>query len=123
MIDEKINTSLIEIERELQNISSARRQVDKTVASYEELKVATASYKDSLNQITKSLTDLVANFRTNYEEIMKASSSAIKNLNEAADSGKKEVGDKVSSLDNRLYIILAMNAILIAITIALHFIK
>lgn len=123
MIDEKINTSLIEIERELQNISSARRQVDKTVASYEELKVATASYKDSLNQITKSLTDLVANFRTNYEEIMKASSSAIKNLNEAADSVKKEVGDKVSSLDNRLYIILAMNAILIAITIALHFIK
>ena len=123
MIDEKINTSLIEIERELQNISSARRQVDKTVASYEELKVATASYKDSLNQITKSLTDLVANFRTNYEEIMKASSSAIKNLNEAADSVKKEVGDKVPSLDNRLYIILAMNAILIAITIALHFIK
>ena len=123
MIDEKINTSLIEIERELQNISSARRQVDKTVASYEELKVATASYKDSLNQITKSLTDLVANFRTNYEEIMKASSSAIKNLNEAADSVKKEVGDKVSSLDNRLYIILAMNAILIAITIALDFIK
>lgn len=123
MIDEKINTSLIEIERELQNISSARRQVDKTVASYEELKVATASYKDSLNQITKSLTDLVANFRTNYEEIMKASSSAIKNLNEAADSVKKEVGDKVSSFDNRLYIILAMNAILIAITIALHFIK
>lgn len=123
MIDEKINTSLIEIERELQNISSARRQVDKTVASYEELKVATASYKDSLNKITKSLTDLVANFRTNYEEIMKASSSAIKNLNEAADSVKKEVGDKVSSFDNRLYIILAMNAILIAITIALHFIK
>lgn len=123
MIDEKINASLIEIERELQNISSARRQVDKTVASYEELKVATASYKDSLNQITKSLTDLVANFRTNYEEIMKASSSAIKNLNEAADSVKKEVGDKVSSFDNRLYIILAMNAILIAITIALHFIK
>lgn len=123
MIDEKINTSLIEIERELQNISSARRQVDKTVASYEELKVATASYKDSLDQITKSLTDLVANFRTNYEEIMKASSSAIKNLNEAADSVKKEVGDKVSSFDNRLYIILAMNAILIAITIALHFIK
>ena len=47
MIDEKINNSLKELEQRLQNVESARKQVEKTVSSYDGLNKTTAEYVSS----------------------------------------------------------------------------
>ena len=49
MIDNKINKTLSELEDGLRNIESARRQVEKTVNSYRELKEVTIEYVNSLS--------------------------------------------------------------------------
>ena len=47
MMDEKINNSLKELEQRLQNVESARKQVEKTVSSYDNLNKTTAEYVSS----------------------------------------------------------------------------
>ena len=47
MIDEKINNSLRELEQGLKNVESARKQVEKTVSSYDGLNKTTADIKCS----------------------------------------------------------------------------
>lgn len=134
MIDDKINNSLKEIERELQNISSARTQVNKTVASYEELKIATASYTKSLNNVKEELTSLVNTLRIDYKEIISdfkkqqkdiatASQSTLDSLSEASENVKKSVSDSINSIQKKLIISIILNVVLIAIVMVLHFIK
>lgn len=134
MIDDKINNSLKEIERELQNISSARTQVNKTVASYEELKIATASYTKSLNNVKEELTSLVNTLRIDYKEIISdfkkqqkdiatASQSTLDSLSEASKNVKKSVSDSINSIQKKLIISIILNVVLIAIVMVLHFIK
>ena len=134
MIDDKINNSLKEIERELQNISSARTQVDKTVASYEELKIATASYTKSLNNVKEELTSLVNTIRIDYTEIISdfkkqqkdittVSQSTIDSLSEASEHVKKSVSASINSIQKKLIVSIILNVVIIGIVIALHFIK
>lgn len=134
MIDDKINNSLKEIERELQNISSARNQVDKTVASYEELKIATASYTKSLNNVKEELTNLVNTLRIDYKEIISdfkkqqkdiatASQATLDTLSEASENVMKNVSDNINSIQKKLICSIVLNVVIIAIVIALHFIK
>ena len=52
MIDEKINNSLRELEQGLKNVESARKQVEKTVSSYDGLNKTTAEYVSQLGVIT-----------------------------------------------------------------------
>lgn len=134
MIDDKINNSLKEIERELQNISSARTQVDKTVASYEELKIATASYTKSLNNVKEELTSLVNTIRIDYTEIISdfkkqqkdiatVSQSTLDSLSEASEHVKKSVSASINSIQKKLIVSIILNVVIIGIVIALHFIK
>lgn len=134
MIDDKINNSLKEIERELQNISSARTQVDKTVASYEELKIATASYTKSLNNVKQELTSLVNTIRIDYTEIISdfkkqqkdiatVSQSTLDSLSEASEHVKKSVSASINSIQKKLIVSIILNVVIIGIVIALHFIK
>ena len=51
MIDERINNSLKELESQLRNIESARKQVEKTVGSFDGLNATTNNYVQSLNAI------------------------------------------------------------------------
>ena len=55
MIDEKINKTLSELEANLRNVESARKQVESTVNSYEGIKAVTANYVN-LNSATLYLT-------------------------------------------------------------------
>ena len=48
MIEEKINNSLKELEEGLKDIESARKQVEKTVSSYDGLTKTTAEYVTKL---------------------------------------------------------------------------
>ena len=134
MIDDKINNSLKEIERELQNISSARTQVDKTVASYEELKIATASYTKSLNNVKEELTNLVNTIRIDYKEIISdfkkqqkniatVSQSTLDSLSEASEHVKKSVSASINAIQKKLIVSIILNVVMIGIVIALHFIK
>lgn len=134
MIDDKINNSLKEIERELQNISSARTQVDKTVASYEELKIATASYTKSLNNVKEELTSLVNTIRIDYKEIISdfkkqqkdiatVSQSTLDSLSEASEHVKMSVSASINSIQKKLIVSIILNVVIIGIVIALHFIK
>ena len=134
MIDDKINLSLKEIERELQNISSARTQVDKTVASYEELKIATASYTKSLNNVKEELTSLVNTIRIDYKEIISdfkkqqkdivtVSQSTLDSLSEASEHVKKSVSASINSIQKKLIVSIILNVIIIATFIVLHILK
>lgn len=134
MIDDKINSSLKEIERELQNISSARSQVDRTVASYEELKNVTSSYTKSLSAIKEELAGLINTLRVDYAEIISdfkkqqkeiedKSHTALEAVSDAADTVQKNVNESIKSVNQKLIFSLALNAVLIVIVIALHFIK
>lgn len=134
MIDDKINNSLKEIERELQNISSARTQVDKTVASYEELKIATASYTKSLNNVKEELTNLVNTIRIDYKEVISdfkkqqkniatVSQSTLDSLSEASEHVKKSVSASINAIQKKLIVSIILNVVIIGIVIALHFIK
>lgn len=136
MIDDKINSSLKEIERELQNISSARSQVDRTVASYEELKNVTSSYTKSLSAIKDELAGLINTLRVDYAEIISdfkkqqkeiedKSRTALEAVSDAAETVQKNVNESIKSVNQKLIFSLALNAVLIVIVIviALHFIK
>lgn len=134
MIDDKINSSLKEIERELQNISSARSQVDRTVASYEELKNVTSSYTKSLSAIKDELAGLINTLRVDYAEIISdfkkqqkeiedKSRTALEAVSDAAETVQKNVSESIKSVNQKLIFSLALNAVLIVIVIALHFIK
>lgn len=136
MIDDKINNSLKEIERELQNISSARTQVDKTVASYEELKIATDSYTKSLKNVTEELTSLVNTIRIDYNEIISdfkkqqkdivtISQSTLDSLSEASEHVKTSVSASINSIQKKLIVSIILNVVIIGIgiVITLHFIK
>ena len=53
MIEEKINNSLKELEQGLREIESARKQVEKTVSSYDGLTKTTGDYVTKLGSITR----------------------------------------------------------------------
>ena len=58
MIEEKINNSLKELEQGLRDIESARKQVEKTVSSYDGLTKTTGDYVTKLGSITELKTKL-----------------------------------------------------------------
>lgn len=134
MIDDKINESLKEIERELQSISSARNQVDKTVASYEELKIATEAYAKSLSNVKEDLTKIVKLLQEDYSKIISAfkrqqkdietaSKACLDSLHEASENVEQRVDGWVSSIQKKLLWSLILNGVTIAIIIILNFIK
>ena len=55
MIDEKINNSLKELEQGLKDIESARKQVEKTVNSYDGLNKTTGEYVTKLGALTTKI--------------------------------------------------------------------
>lgn len=134
MIDDKINESLKEIERELQNVKSARNQVDSTVASYEALKNATSSYVTSMNNIKEEVTKLVkvvgddykgitADFKKQQGEIHAMAKSALESISEAATQVETSVANSIKSIQTKLTIALVINTLTIIAIVALHFIK
>ena len=66
MIDEKINNSLRELEQGLKSMESARKQVEKTVNSYDGLNSTTAEYVSKLGTITTKIQELVDTIGKDY---------------------------------------------------------
>ena len=59
MIEEKINNSLKELEQGLREIESARKQVEKTVSSYDGLTKTTGDYVTKLGSIKPKCRNLL----------------------------------------------------------------
>lgn len=129
MIDEKINNSLKELEQSLSSIEAARKQVQETVDSYEDLKSTTAEYVRKLGNISTRIQELVniigkdysqkiEDFERDREIIRVASNAATEKLSKATDSFK----DSLSDIQARLKYSLIINAILlVAISVILFF--
>ena len=104
MIDEKINNSLRELEQGLKSMESARKQVEKTVNSYDGLNSTTAEYVSKLGTITTKIQELVDTIGKDYsqkvkvfekdrETVINASTAATEKLSNASEEFKGSLVD------------------------------
>lgn len=118
MIDEKINNSLKELEQGLKSIESARKQVEKTVNSYDGLNSTTAEYVSKLSTITTKIQELVDAIGKDYslkvkafekdrETVIKASNAATEKLSNATEEFK----DSLVEIQTKLKYSLIGNAV------------
>ena len=127
MIDEKINNSLRELEQGLKNVESARKQVEKTVSSYDGLNKTTAEYVSQLGVITTKVKELVDSIGKDYDQkvksfekdrdtVIKASNAATEKLSNATEEFKESLFE----IQTKLKYSLIVNAVsLVAIGVIL----
>lgn len=118
MIDAKINNSLRELEQGLQNIESARKQVEKTVNSYDGLNATTADYVNKLSIITTKINELVDIIGKDYDQKVKAfekdRESVIRTSNAATNklsNATEEFKDSLFEIQAKLKYCLIVNAV------------
>ena len=118
MIDEKINNSLRELEQGLKSMESARKQVEKTVNSYDGLNSTTAEYVSKLDTITAKIQELVDTIGKDYSQKVKAlekdreivintSTAATEKLSNATEEFK----DSLVEIQTKLKYSLIVNAV------------
>ena len=128
MIDEKINNSLRELEQGLKSMESARKQVEKTVNSYDGLHSTTADYVSKLGTITTKVQELVDTIGKDYsqkvkafekdrETVINASTAATEKLSNATEGFK----DSLVEIQTKLKYSLIVNAVSLAAIAAILF--
>lgn len=126
MIEEKINNSLKELEQGLKDVESARKQVEKTVSSYDGLARTTGNYVTQLRTLTIRVQELVDSVGKDYNEKVKAfekdrdtivnsSNVATEKLSNATEEFKK----LVTELKDKLKYSLIINAVSLVAIIAI----
>lgn len=134
MIDEKINKTLTELEVNLRNIESARRQVENTINSYDGLKTVTANYVKSLSTIKDNLDALIAtigedyknnteSFRQDCKEIETSCNSLVSKINDAVDNTKGEVSSQIDKFHKKFMYVIICNVIVWVTMLILFFIN
>lgn len=129
MIDEKINNSLRELEQGLKSMESARKQVEKTVNSYDGLNSTTAEYVSKLGTITTKIQELVDTIGKDYsqkvkafekdrETVINASTAATEKLSKASEEFKDSLVDVQTKLKYSL-ILNAVSLVVIGIIVYL----
>lgn len=127
MIDEKINNSLRELEQGLKNVESARKQVEKTVSSYDGLNKTTAEYVSQLGVVTTKVKEVVDSIGKDYDQkvkafekdrdtVIKASNDAIEELTNAKDEFKDSL---VGIQKNQKYSFMINAVLLIVLAVVL----
>lgn len=128
MIDEKINNSLKELEQGLKNVESARKQVEKTVSSYDGLNKTTAEYVSQLGVITTKVKELVDSIGKDYDQkvkafekdreaVIKASNTATEKLSNATEEFKESLFE----IQTKLKYSLIVNAVSLVAIAAIAF--
>ena len=128
MIDEKINNSLRELEQGLKSMESARKQVEKTVNSYDGLNSTIADYVSKLGTITTKVQELVDTIGKDYsqkvkafekdrETVINASTAATEKLSNATEGFK----DSLVEIQTKLKYSLIVNAVSLAAIAAILF--
>ena len=132
MIDEKINKTLKELEQGLQDVESARKQVERTVSSFSNLNTTTLEYVSKLGTITTKIQELVGyvgkdyaqkvkDFEKDREAVIKSSNTATEKLSNATEEFK----DSLFEIQTKLKYSLIVNAVSLVVigTIVLLLLK
>lgn len=129
MIDERINKSLAELEKQLKDVDAAKKQVEQTVNAYDGLKKSTKAYSDSLNDIQSTLKDIISlvgedysnkvqAFEDEIKRIQSLATESIENTNNASTMVTNSVSNVVKSTQRKLTISIVLSAItLLLVTI------
>ena len=122
MIDQRINDSLKELEQGLKNIDSARKQVEKTVNSFDGLNGSTSEYVSQLGILTSKVKGLIAAIETDYNQKTAAFEKDRKSIIESANSASQKLADateafanSLNKIDTKLKYSMIVNAILFVI--------
>lgn len=100
MIDEKINKTLSELEANLRNIESARKQVENTVNSYDGLKTETANYVKSLSAIKDNIDALITAIGEDYENNTKSFRRDCKAITDSCNSLISKIDNVIEETKN-----------------------
>lgn len=122
MIDQRINDSLKELEQGLKNIDSARKQVEKTVNSFDGLNGSTSEYVSQLGTLTSKVKGLIAAIETDYNQKTAAFEKDRKSIIESVNSASQKLADatetfanSLNKIDTKLKYSMIVNAILFVI--------
>lgn len=102
MIDQRINDSLKELEQSLKNIDSARKQVEKTIESYDGLHDSASEYVAQLKKITTKVEELIAAVGTDYKQKVEEFDKDCKSIIESANSASQKLSEATESFNNSL---------------------
>lgn len=118
MIEERINNSLKELEQGLKDVESARKQVEKTVNSYDGLTRITGDYVTKLGNVNEKVKELVNVVGKDYdqkvkdfEKDMQAIVSAANAASEKLATATEEFKDSLSEIKTKLKYSLIVNGI------------
>ena len=102
MIDQRINDSLMELEQSLKNLDSARKQVEKTIESYDGLHDSASEYVAQLEKITTKVEELIVVVGTDYKQKVKGFDNDCKSIIESANSASQKLSEATDSFNNSL---------------------
>ena len=128
MIDERINKTLKELEQGLQDVESARKQVERTVSSFSNLNTTTLEYVSKLGTITTKVQELVGyvgkdyaqkvkDFEKDREVVIKSSNAATEKLSNATEEFKESLFE----IQTKLKYSLIVNAVSLVVIGAILF--
>lgn len=134
MIDERINQSLQELENQLKEVESARRQVENTINSFNGLTVTTSNYVSNLSTINEKLDEIVSHIGDDYknkvkefekdrDEIVRSSNTVITKIENKTSEIQDAFDQNVKSIQKKLLYSLILNAVMIIALAALFFVK
>ena len=102
MIDQRINDSLKELEQSLKNLDSARKQVEKTMESYDGLHDSVSEYVAQLEKITTKVEELIVVVGTDYKQKVEDFDKDCKSVVESANSASQKLSEATDSFNNSL---------------------
>lgn len=102
MIDQRINDSLKELEQGLKNIDSVRKQVERTINSYDGLHNSTSEYVTQLGKLTTKVKELVTAIGTDYNQKATAFDQDRKVIVDSANSAIHELSNSTETFKNSL---------------------
>ena len=102
MIDQRINDSLMELEQSLKNLDSARKQVEKTMESYDGLHDSVSEYVAQLEKITTKVEELIVVVGTDYKQKVEEFDKDCKSIIESANSASQKLSEATDSFNNSL---------------------
>ena len=102
MMDQRINDSLKELEQSLKNLDSARKQVEKTMESYDGLHDSVSEYVAQLEKITTKVEELIVVVGTAYKQKVKGFDNDCKSIIESANSASQKLSEATDSFNNSL---------------------
>ena len=130
MIDQKINNSLKELEQSLKNIDSARKQVEKTVNSYDGLNTTTSEYVTTLSTLTSNVKNLIKSVETDYYQKLSAFEQDRKTIIDSANAASQKLSEasdgfqaSLNNIEKKLKYSMIVNVIsLISLFVVLFFV-